>query len=246
MSSKQRATHARATAGLRFASMVPQEIRVEGVGTVRRIIGHAAVWDSETKLFDGYHEVVRRGAFAKTIRESDVLGLFNHDPNIPLGRLSAGDLVLDEDERGLRYEIEIDHEDSDARSVVRKIQTGKVRGSSFGFRAVKAPETVREDGSVLRELREVQLFDVSPVVYPQYAETDTQLRAWLGSQAAGSDPGLLVQILRQTGLTDGDIRATLAAGIEDVAASEPPQPGHSSHHAIDHMQRALELSQLAP
>ena len=244
MPKNARATHARATAGLRYATMVPAELRVEGVGTARRIIGHAAVWDSETEIFDGYHEVVRRGAFSKTIRESDVLGLFNHDPNIPLGRLSAGDLVLDEDDRGLRYEIDIDHEDSDARSVVRKIQTGKVRGSSFGFRPVKAPESVRDDGTVLRELHEVQLFDVSPVVYPAYQETDTQLRAWLGSKAATGEPGLLVEILRGSGLTDDDIRATLTAGIADVRC-EPSQPGHSPANELDFMARALELAELA-
>ena len=243
--SKERAMHARAAAGLRYASMVPEELRVDALGGITRITGHAALWDTETELFKDYYEVVRRGAFTKTIHEADVVGLFNHDPNIPLARMSAGDLLLEEDDRGLRYEITIDREDPDALSVVRKIQTKKVKGSSFGFKAIKAPETMSADGKVLRELQEVQLFDVSPVVYPSYQETDAQLRAWLGSQAATQEPGRLVEILRDTGLTDTEIRVTLLAGIEVVQAPEPPDRGHSAQFNLDLMSRTLELQELA-
>ena len=47
------------------------------------------------------------GAFRKTIQESDVRALFNHDPNFVLGRNKAGTLRLYEDGDGLGYEVDL-------------------------------------------------------------------------------------------------------------------------------------------
>lgn len=213
--------------------------------TRSQIVGHAAVFDAETEIFPGFHEVVRRGAFTKAIIESDVRGLFNHDPNFVLGRNRAGTLHLEEDEIGLRYEIDVDTENVTVRDlVVKPIERGEVSGSSFAFRPIKEAETIREDDTILRELLEVQLFDVSPVVYPAYDATDAQIRAWMSSPAAGN-PEPLVGILRGAGLTDLEIRATLCLAIDDVKASEPTEDGHSAQHDIDLMSRALELEELS-
>ncbi|HHW13481.1 MAG TPA: hypothetical protein GXX28_00935, partial [Firmicutes bacterium] len=77
----------------------PLEVR-EVAAEKRTIVGHAAVFDTITDL-GWFQERVARGAFAESIRVDDVRALFNHDPNIVLGRNKAGTLRLSEDETGL-------------------------------------------------------------------------------------------------------------------------------------------------
>jgi len=63
--------------------------------------------------------------------------------------------------------------------VLRPMARGELGGASFAFRAVVAPEVLREDGTVLRELREVELYDVSVVKWGQYDEAGAALRSLL-------------------------------------------------------------------
>lgn len=239
-----RAMHRRAAQGVRYSTVTPGQLRVEGDGESAKIIGHAAVFDVETEIFPGYNEVVRRGAFLKTARESDVRGLFNHDPNFILGRNRAGTLRLSEDEVGLRYEIDPPQTGTIRDLVLSPMSRGELSGSSFAFRAIKAPETVKDDGeTVLRELNEVELFDVSPVTYPAYDETDAQLRAWAMSQRHVKLRGALVEILRGGGLTDLEIRETLVGEVAQVTSAEAPPDGRHAAE-LERLSRSLDLDEL--
>ncbi len=243
-----RTLHNRAIPGRRYSALTPGEVRVQGVeGGPSKIVGYAAVFDSETEIFPGFREVVRRGAFSKTIREADVVALFNHDPSIPLARRSAGSLRLEEDQHGLSYEADLDRQDPDAIKVIRKIETKKVIGSSFQFHAVKAPERIETNAegrqSIVRDLLEVRLIDVGPVTFAAYSDTSAQIRSWQDS-GRSEHPEVLVEILRDGGLTDTELRATLLAAVERVNAPEPPEVGHSAHQ-IRLMSRALDLCEMA-
>jgi HK97 family phage prohead protease len=219
-------------------------VRVQGgEGEPSKIVGYAAVFDSETEIFPGFKETVRRGAFSKTIREADVVALFNHDPSIPLARRSAGSLRLQEDNHGLLYEADLDRQDPDALRVIRKIETKTVIGSSFQFQPVKAPAVRSADGQMSRDLLEVKLIDVGPVTFAAYADTSAQIRSWQDSERS-EHPEVLVEILRGEGLTDLELRATLLAAVERVNAPEPPEVGHSAHQ-IDLMSRALDFCEMA-
>ena len=157
------------------------EIRQEDEG--RRIVGYAAVFDQLSEpLFGGFREKIAKGAFKKTIREADVRALWNHDPNYVLGRTKSGTLKLREDDRGLA--IEIDPPDTQwARDLMTSIERGDVDQMSFGFRVVKESWDRDADGTIIRTLREVELFDVSPVTFPAYPQTSVQVRDMLRSLA---------------------------------------------------------------
>jgi HK97 family phage prohead protease len=104
--------------------------------------------------------------------------LFNHDPNLILGRNRSGTLILSEDDKGLR--IEIDPPDTQSsRDLMVSIGRGDVNQMSFGF-VVRSNGQVWEkdnDGRVMRTLTAVRLFDISPVVFPAYLETAVAVRA---------------------------------------------------------------------
>ena len=206
------------------------ELRAGGDDAAKLITGHGAVFNQEAEIWDGIYEVVRSGAFAKTIQEADVRALFNHDPNFVLGRNKAGTLRLSEDEIGLRYDI--DPPDTTwANDLYTSIKRGDITQSSYAFLPVKESWTQRDDGSELRELLEVRLFDVSPVTYPAFVGADTQARSAL--QAFGIDPdGLAVISIkhqRGTPLTASE-RAMLKTAIEAFSGMLPtPEPGQRSH-----------------
>lgn len=139
------------------------------------IEGYAAVFNSESEDLGGFREVIRPGAFKKTIGEADVRALVNHDPSLVLGRSRANTLELKEDIHGLRVKI-VPPATSYAHDLMESMRRGDIDQMSFGF------ETVRDEwhiaGDVItRTLLEVRLFDVSVVTYPAYPQTSAQVRS---------------------------------------------------------------------
>ena len=148
----------------------------EGDDAPRRIVGHAAVFDSLSEDLGGFREKVAPGAFAASIASDDIRALFNHNPDHVLGRNGeAGTLRLAEDDKGLA--IAIDTPDTQvARDLVTSIERGDISQMSFGFRTI-GDEWQMVDGENVRTLQAVKLFDVSPVTFPAYLQTDVAARS---------------------------------------------------------------------
>jgi hypothetical protein len=91
-----------------------------------RIAGYAALFD----VPDGAKDVIRKGAFARTLAElAQALPLFwQHNSAQRIGTVER----IAEDERGLRVIARIDQPDSRAMSL---LQRREVSGLSFGYRA---------------------------------------------------------------------------------------------------------------
>jgi HK97 family phage prohead protease len=154
----------------------------------RRIVGHASVFNRDADIGGWFLERVAPGAFKRAIREDDVRALFNHDSNIVLGRNKAGTLKLAEDDVGLA--IDIDPPDTQwARDLMVSIERGDINQMSIGFRVLK--QEWDETGEVAkRTLLEVELFDVSPVTFPAFVETDVGLRSLAAYRKTQSPKGL--------------------------------------------------------
>ena len=136
------------------------------------LVGYAAVFDSPSEPLP-WTEYVRRGAFRKTINDgADVRLLIDHE-GVPLARTKSGTLTLEEDEIGLRVEAQLDEANPDAARVISALKRGDLSQMSFAFRTVK---DAWSENRTIRDLKEVQLFDVSVVTYPAYEETVAELR----------------------------------------------------------------------
>ena len=94
-----------------------------------------------------------------------------------MGRNKSGTLRLSEDEKGLAYEIEVPQTQT-GRDLVESIRRGDITQNSFGFRVLPDGAERREesDGSLIRILKKVKLYDISPVTYPAYPDTELALR----------------------------------------------------------------------
>lgn len=158
--------------------MLPiQELRIDD-SLDGKIVGHASVFDSWSETLGGifpFKEIVRKGTFTETIKLDDIRALFNHDPNFVLGRNKAGTLELEEDEIGLRVII-TPPDTSWANDLIKNLRRGDISQMSIGF-IVLEDTWGTQDGIDIREIKKVQLFDVSIVTYPAYTQTDVGVRA---------------------------------------------------------------------
>jgi uncharacterized protein len=169
---------------LRFAADIADDIKIDA-SAAEAVVGYAARFNVRSQDLGGFVEVIEPGAFDEVLGD-DVVALFNHDPNMPLARTTAGTLRLAVDDIGLRYEFDLASDDC-SEQVAAYINDGRVAGSSFGFTvAMDGDRWDRlDDGVILRTIKRfARLFDVSPVTYPAYLATDVQLRAEAVASAA--------------------------------------------------------------
>jgi uncharacterized protein len=155
-----------------------QPPRIEGYGAVYFRAGDPG---TEYRLWADTYERIMPGAFDEAVK-ADVRSLFNHDPNIILGRNrgNAATLRLTSDSTGLRYSVEPPQTALIRDQVLEPIRRGDVSGSSFMFRPTKVTwvEEDRDGRTVdVRELHAVELFEVGPVTFPAYEATSTGVRS---------------------------------------------------------------------
>lgn len=154
------------------------EVRAVDETTVARFGGHAAVFNVRTWIGPktlGFWEQVAPGAFDKAIGRDDVRFLFNHDTNWVLARTSSGTLRLKTDSKGLAVDADM-ADTTQGRDLKVLMERGDVREMSFGFRIDKEKWEVLKDGTELRTIQDVTLYDVAVVAYPAYSNTDAGIR----------------------------------------------------------------------
>jgi HK97 family phage prohead protease len=149
------------------------ELRQEP-GEPLKIRGYAAVFNQLSEPLFGFRERILPGAFKKTV-DADVRALVGHDPSQIIGRTKSGTLTLREDQHGLYTEIDPPNTQL-GRDTVESIKRGDLDQMSFGFQVVK-DEWKREERELVRELVEVDLFDVSVVAFPAYTQTEVSVRS---------------------------------------------------------------------
>lgn len=173
------------------------DVRVAGKEDEPIITGHAAVFNQLSDDLGFFREIIKPGAFTKTLQENrEIYATFNHDDNFLLGRVSSGTLTLREDEQGLYTEIKPPNTQIIRDLVLTPMRRGDLKQMSFTFQSVKDKESWEGTAEApVRVLSEVKLFEVAPVVNPAYPQTDANLRS--AFMQAGIDPdGLLAALKR--------------------------------------------------
>ena len=147
----------------------------DSIGT---ITGYAAKFDSLSLDLGGFKETIAQGAFKRALAEQqDVRGLVDHNTSLILSRTASGTLTLEEDDVGLKYSMAVPNTNA-GRDTLTSLRRGDITGSSFAFEVIK-DQWRTEDGEEIRELLDVNLFDVSVVSVPAYPSTvaEASLRA---------------------------------------------------------------------
>ncbi|EJQ44014.1 HK97 family phage prohead protease [Bacillus cereus BAG6X1-2] len=139
-----------------------------------KITGYAAVFNSKTTIGGWFDEVIEPGAFARSLSEnSDIRALFNHNWDNVLGRTKSGTLRLEEDGKGLKFEIELPNT-STARDLAESMSRGDINQCSFGFWITEETWDYNVEPA-LRTIHEVELYEISVVSIPAYDDTEASL-----------------------------------------------------------------------
>lgn len=147
------------------------ELRAISDDGATRIAWYPALFDSLSEDLGGFRERISRRAFTRALQEDDFVALLNHSTsNLPLGRIRSGTLAARADATGLHAEVTLP--DSNwGRDIAETVRRGDINAGSFGFSVVKDSWDKGADGSIVRTLQEVRLWDVSLVVFPAYPGT---------------------------------------------------------------------------
>jgi HK97 family phage prohead protease len=136
----------------------------------RTVHGYAALYDTLSEDLGGYRERIAPGAFAGVL-DADVRALLNHSPNEVLGRTKSGTLRLFDEERGLRFELDLP--DSPLGQNMRTaISRGDLDGASFRFEV--GDEAWNGDVRTIKTIKELR--DVTLATYPAYPAASVELR----------------------------------------------------------------------
>jgi len=132
------------------------QFKSEDVNHSERIFtGYASTWDK-----DQGNDIIVKGAFAKTIQErgNNIKVLYQHDQHQPIGKA----VTLEEDSKGLLVTAKI----SKTRlgdEVLELIKDDVINQMSIGFSIPNNKSEVKND---IRYIKEVKLFEFSPVTFP--------------------------------------------------------------------------------
>jgi HK97 family phage prohead protease len=154
-----------------------QEFRVSS-DAAPVIEGYACKFNVFSEDFGGWRETIAASAFDACLATSpDVRGLFNHDPNLVLGRTAAGTLKIKTDETGIFYSIDPPNTQV-ARDLMVSMKRGDINQSSFAMICDEAAwEWDEKTDTATRTIMKAQLFDVSPVTYPAYPDATSGVRS---------------------------------------------------------------------
>ncbi|MFD9225386.1 HK97 family phage prohead protease [Streptomyces sp. NPDC060064] len=155
------------TSGIvRRAFPVQLEVRAkQGKSGVSTVEGYASVTEAPFEMWDWlgpYSEVVRTGAFAKTLSETPQVQLLLNHGGLAMAYTQAGSLRLSEDTTGLHMEADVNTKRSDVNDMLLALEEGSVDEMSFAFRVTRQQWSPDYDQ---RDILEVDLHrgDVSVV-----------------------------------------------------------------------------------
>lgn len=165
------------------------------------IIGYFAKFNTYSENLGGFIEIIEPGFFREALVGSDIVDLFNHDSNLPLGREGVsgeGSLSVEEDDVGLRYEL-VPVDTNAGRDVIKLIETKIVKGNSFGFSTNRDGDTWGWDNEKSVEVRTLKaggcrkVYDGSQVVFPAYPDTEVALRGMPDRKSAATGDNVKIE-----------------------------------------------------
>lgn len=196
--------------------------------------GYAAVFNDATRIdsWEGtFDERIAPGAFAKTISERKPVLQFDHGHDIATGSVPIGAIEeLREDDRGLFVRARL-HDNARVEPIRQAIASGAIDGMSFRFKVNREEwDENRSEKIPLRTIREVELFELGPVVFPAYAATSVGVRSLL----AGLDPAERTALVDEIAdaihgrQTPPDAGPQATSGTSDDAAPQGTSSAHRS------------------
>lgn len=150
-----------------------REVSSDDGRKVRQITGFIPYGKASEDL-GGFIEFIDRGAFTKTLKESNVRCLWNHEARYCLGNTANSMLVFEDREDGLHFAVSMP-DTAWANDLYESVSRRDVNGVSFGFDAIADEWDDLDKSTAKRYLKEVRLYEVSVgVTFPAYPDSDSE------------------------------------------------------------------------
>lgn len=193
--------------------------------------GYGAVFNADTVIdsWEGrFRERIAPGAFKRTLGQRMPVLQFDHGQHPLIGSLPIGVIrSIREDEHGLKVKARL--ADNWLVEPVRDaIRDGAITGMSFRFRVIDDEWQRTGKDMPTRTIKEVELYEVGPVVFPAYEQTSVGVRSRAALDAL-NDPEVRAEIARLLASgTDVTSLATTAASDElHVADADASTVSHA-------------------
>lgn len=169
------------------APFIGTAIEVKSLDAAGRFSGYASVFD----VVDSQRDRMRHGAFRRSLRgrETPVKLLWQHQWENPIGVVEQ----IFEDAKGLFIQGRLLMDVAKAREAYALLKAGALRGMSIGY---QVKQSRRDPDSGVRELLEVDLWEVSIVTMPANAHANVTVVK--GAQPMDELQGLIAALNQAT------------------------------------------------
>ncbi len=181
-------------------------------------VGEDGTFSGYASLFDKTdlgNDRVMRGAFKRSIEQRKPGGirmLFQHNPDKPIGVWEE----LKEDERGLFVRGRITSDVASGMEVLSLMRAGALDGLSIGFKTKRARRNAK---SGIREILEVDLWEISVVTFPMLPEARvSQVKNFQGHLPTVRE--FERWLTRDAGLTRSQAKTVIAKGFTTLAGTQ--------------------------
>lgn len=187
--------------------------------------GYASTW---IRKQDSYGDVVKEGAFAKSLEER-----WNGGKGIPVLWAHKGDDLdayigkadADEDEKGLHFVMQFD-DTPEAQRVRELYRDGRLSKFSFAYDILEDGMVTLDDGFNAHELREVDIFEISCVLVPANDDAgvvsvkNDEPEKKSGRRNSAADEAAIREAIEALGKATETLEAVLGE-FDDKPAEEP-------------------------
>lgn len=187
--------------------------------------GYASTWIRKP---DSYGDVVKEGAFAKSLEER-----WNGGKGIPVLWAHKGDDLdayigkadADEDEKGLHFVMQFD-DTPEAQRVRELYRDGRLSKFSFAYDILEDGMVTLDDGFNAHELREVDIFEISCVLVPANDDAgvvsvkNDEPEKKSGRRNSAADEAAIREAIEALGKATETLEAVLGE-LDDKPAEEP-------------------------
>lgn len=196
------------------------------------IVAYASTFD---RIPDAYGDVVAKGAFAGTLARLAENGynlplLYGHVMDNPSNIIGTVTKAA-EDDHGLLVEATFDMDNPAAAQVRRAILAKAINKLSFAFSILDQGTVELEDGTEARELRELEIYEVSIVVVPANPRAAVVAAKDAEPETKMSEENLAVDTAEETETetepevkTEEPIEAKAEEPMVEEKAEEPEAP----------------------
>lgn len=187
--------------------------------------GYASTWIRKP---DSYGDVVKEGAFAKSLEER-----WNGGKGIPVLWAHKGDDLdayigkadANEDEKGLHFVMQFD-DTPEAQRVRELYRDGRLSKFSFAYDILEDGMVTLDDGFNAHELREVDIFEISCVLVPANDDAgvvsvkNDEPEKKSGRRNSAADEAAIREAIEALGKATETLEAVLGE-LDDKPAEEP-------------------------